>query len=187
MPKYDVTKLNVGIEKCLAVTTNARHRFLLQAYYRHRFLEVAGRYEEIFAPEMMVANPVYHFHAGGTPADLRGQENVKNLYHMWAETNQSIFFAENEQVAVADNFVASTVTVHQQVWGRALTLGRVASHLPGFLSEILLHKVLAKKGYKADDTAMYLYTTFIEMIWPMMIVADLLAKTFGSLIQTRPR
>jgi len=52
MVKYDVTKLNVGIEKCLAVTTNPRHRFLLQAYYRHRFLEVSGRYDEIFAPEM---------------------------------------------------------------------------------------------------------------------------------------
>ena len=166
MPKYDVTKLNVGIEKCLAVTTNPRHRYLLQAYYRHRLLEVAGRYEEIFAPEMMVPNPVYHFHAGGTPADLRGQDNVKNLYHMWAETNQSIFFAENEQVAVADNFVASTVTVHQQVWGKALTLGRVASYLPGFLSEMILHKVLAKKGYKADENAMYLYTTFVEMVWP---------------------
>jgi hypothetical protein len=166
MAKYDVTKLNVGIEKCLAVTTNPRHRFLLQAYHRHRFLEVAGRYEEIFAPEMMVPNPVYHFHAGGTPADLKGQENIKNLYHMWSETNQSIFFAENEQVAVADNFVASTVTVHQQVWGKALTLGRVASHLPGFLSEAILHKVLAKKGYKADENAMYLYTTFVEMIWP---------------------
>jgi hypothetical protein len=166
MPKYDVTKLNVGIEKCLAVTTNPRHRFLLQAYYRHRFLEVAGRYDEIFAPEMMVPNPVYHFHAGGTPADLRGQDNVKGLYHMWAETNQSIFFAENEQVAVADNFVASTVTVHQQVWGKALTLGRVASYLPGFLSEAILQKVLARKNWKADENAMYLYTTFIEMIWP---------------------
>jgi hypothetical protein len=59
----------------------------------------------------MVSNPVYHFHAGGTPANLRGQENVKNLYHMWAESDQSIFFAENEQVAVADNFVATTTTV----------------------------------------------------------------------------
>ena len=166
MAKYDVTKLNVGIEKCLAVTTNPRHRFLLQAYYRHRFLEVAGRYDEIFAPEMMVPNPVYHFHAGGTPADLRGQDNVRGLYHMWAETNQSIFFAENEQVAVADNFVASTVTVHQQVWGKALTLGRVASYLPGFISEAILQKVLAKKDWKADENAMYLYTTFIEMIWP---------------------
>ena len=128
-----------------ATTTNPRHRFLLQAYYRHRFLEVAGRYGEIFAPEMMVANPVYHFHAGGTPADLRGQDNVKSLYHMWAETNQSISFAENEQVAVADNFVVSTATMHQQVWGKALTLGRVASYLPGFLSEAILQRVLAKK------------------------------------------
>ena len=119
MARYDVTKLNVGVDKCLAITTNPRHRFLLQAYSRHRFLEVAGRYEEIFAPEMMVPNPVYHLNAGGTPADLRGQENVKSLYHMWAETNQSIFFAENEQGAVADNFVASTLKVHQQVWGKA--------------------------------------------------------------------
>jgi hypothetical protein len=166
MAKYDVTKLNVGIEKCLAVTTNPRHRFLLQAYSWHRYLEVAGRYEEIFAPEMMVPNPVYHFHAGGTPADLKGQENVKNLYHMWAETNQSIFFVENEQVAVADNFIASTVIIHQQVWGKALTLGRVASHLPSFISERVLKKVLEKKGYKADENAMYLYTNFIEMIWP---------------------
>jgi hypothetical protein len=30
----------------LEVTENPRHRFLLQAYYRHRYLELAGRYEE---------------------------------------------------------------------------------------------------------------------------------------------
>jgi hypothetical protein len=166
MSKYDVRKLNDGIDKALAVTTNPRHRFLLQAFYRHRFLEVSGRYEEIFAPDMMVPDPVYHFHAGGTPADLRGQENVKGLYHMWAETNQSIFYAENEQVAVADNFVASMTTIHQQVWGKALTLGKVASYLPGFLSEAILKKVLARKEFSADDNAMYLYTTVIEMIWP---------------------
>jgi hypothetical protein len=165
MPKYDVTKLNLGIEKLLAVTQNPRHRFLLQAFYRHRFLEVAGRYEEIFAPDMMVPNPVYHFHAGGTPANLKGQENVRNLYHMWAETNQSIFFTEDEQVAVADNFIATTATVHQQVWGRSLTLGRIASYLPSFISEQILKKVLATRGLKADENAMYLYTTFIEMVW----------------------
>jgi hypothetical protein len=51
MAKYDVTKLNVAIDKLLETTTNSRHRFLLQAYSRHRYLEVAGRYEEIFAPE----------------------------------------------------------------------------------------------------------------------------------------
>jgi hypothetical protein len=165
MAKHDVTTLNVAIERLLAATTNPRHRFLLQAYSRHRYLEVAGRYEELFAPDMMVADPVYHFHAGRTPATLRGQDNIKRLYRMWAETNQCIFFVETEQVAVADNFVASTVTAHQQVWGPSLTLGRLASYLPGVLSETFLERVLARTQFKADANAMYLCTTFVEMIW----------------------
>ena len=33
--KYNVTKTNDGIDRLLAVTTNPRHRFMLQAYYRH--------------------------------------------------------------------------------------------------------------------------------------------------------
>lgn len=166
MPKYDVTKLNVAIEKLLATTTNPRHRFLLQAYSRHRYLEVAGRYEEIFAPEMMAQTPTYHFHAGGNNAKLEGQENVKSLYRMWAETNQSIFYVENEQVAVADNFIASTSIFHQQVWGKSLLLSKALSYLPAFISEHLLHKVLAMKGIKADENSMYLYSNFLEMVWP---------------------
>jgi hypothetical protein len=39
---------------------------------------------------------------------------------MWAETNQSIFYAENEEVAVADHFVASYTTVYQQVSGKTI-------------------------------------------------------------------
>jgi hypothetical protein len=97
---------------------------------------------------------------------LEGQEAVKSLYRMWAETNQSIFYIENEQVAVADNFVASTVNYHQQLWGTSLTLNKVMSYLPGFLSERLLKKLLARTGLKADENAMYLYSNFIEMVWP---------------------
>ena len=166
MGKYDVTKLNVAIDRLLAVIENPRHRFLLQAYSRHRYLEVAGRYEEIFAPDMMVPNPCYHFKAEGMNTKLEGQEAVKSLYRMWAETNQSIFYIENEQVAVADNFVASTVNYHQQLWGTSLTLNKVMSYLPGFLSERLLKKLLARTGLKADENAMYLYSNFIEMVWP---------------------
>jgi hypothetical protein len=125
-----------------------------------------GRYEEIFAPEMMAPNPCYHFQAEGMNARLEGQEAVKNLYRMWAETNQSIFYIENEQVAVADNFIASTVNYHQQLWGRSLTLNKALSYMPGFLSERILKKVLAAKGIKADENAMYLYSNFIEMVWP---------------------
>ena len=56
MPKFDVTKLNVAIDKLLESTTSPRHRFMLMAYSRHRYLEVAGRYEEIFAPEICIPN-----------------------------------------------------------------------------------------------------------------------------------
>ncbi len=166
MAKYDVTKLNVAIDRLLATTQNPRHRFLLQAYSRHRYLEVAGRYEEIFAPEMMAQTPTYHFRAGGINAKLEGQDAVKSLYRMWAETNQSIFFVENEQVAVADNFIASTATFRQQTSGKTRTLRAALSYLPRFLSERILKRVLAAKEFKADPNAMYLYSSFVEMVWP---------------------
>ena len=44
---------NAGIDRALEVSQNSRHRFILQAVARHRALEVAGRFDEIFAPEMM--------------------------------------------------------------------------------------------------------------------------------------
>ena len=47
---------------------------------------------------------------------LEGRDAVKSLYRMWADTNQAIFYVENEQVAVADNYIASTSIYHQQVF-----------------------------------------------------------------------
>ncbi len=84
MAKLDITKTNLAVERLLEVTENPRHRFLLMAYYRHRYLEIAGCYDEIFAPEMMVEHPVYHFRALGITATLEGPEAVKGLYSMWA-------------------------------------------------------------------------------------------------------
>jgi hypothetical protein len=167
MPKFDITKLNVAIDKLLEVTENPRHRFLLQSYSRHRYLENAGRYEEIFAPEMMSMAPVYHMHAGGNDIVLRGQDQVKALYRMWAETNQSIFFIESEEVAVADHFIASVVTSYQQVSGKGLKQSKMLSHLPSAVSHKLVEKALADKGHKADDNDIYLYKTIgMQMVWP---------------------
>jgi hypothetical protein len=45
---------------------------------------------------------------------LEGRDAVKSLYRMWADTNQAIFYVENEQVAVADNYIAST-SIYQQL------------------------------------------------------------------------
>ena len=165
MAKYDITMTNVAVRRLLEKTTNPRHRFLLMAYDRHRNLEMAGRYEEIFAPEMMAEKPVYHFHANKTKARLEGQEAVKSLYRMWTATNQAVFYAENEQVAVADNFVASVSTLYQQVSGKALTMNTVLSYLPSFISQAVLRNVLASKGFTADENSMYLFKNVIQMIW----------------------
>jgi len=165
MAKRDVTKLNVAIEQLLAVTRNARHRFLLQAFSRHRYLEVAGRYEELFEPDMMAPSPCYHLRAGRMKVRLEGQNEVKNLYRMLAQTNQSIFFVENEQVAVADNFVASTLTFHQQVSGASLAFNTILSYLPSFLCGPIFKQVLAATRMKANNNAMYLYSNFVEMVW----------------------
>src|SRR5262245_33083299 len=162
----DVTKTNLAIERLLEVTTNPRHRFLLQAYHRHRYLEIAGRYEEIFAEDMMVENAVYHFHFGGISTKLVGHDAIKGLYRLWTETNQTIFYVESEQIAVADNFIVSNTVAYQQVWGRSLTLNKTLSFLPGFLSELVLKRMLAMKGFKADANAMYLYKSTVQMIWP---------------------
>jgi hypothetical protein len=164
MPKFDITKLNVAIDRLLETTQNPRHRFILQCYARHRALEVAGRWEEIFAPDMMNPNPEYHFTQAGIHA--RGQDAVKSLYRMWADTDQSIFYVDKEEVAVADHFVASVVDGYQQLSGKSLRQAKVLKHLPHHFSEELVAKALATKNWKADDDDLFLYKMRIEMVWP---------------------
>ena len=164
MPRYDITKLNVGIDRLLEVTQNPRHRFMLQVFARHRALEVAGRYEEIFAPEMMGMDPEYHFTQAGIHA--RGQDEVKSLYRMWADTNQSIFYVENEEVAVADHYTCSVGTIFQQLSGKSLRQAKVLKHLPHKFSHAVLERALSAKEWKADDDDLFLYRTKIEMVWP---------------------
>ena len=166
MLNLDITKSNLGIDNLLAITTNPRHRYILMNYSRHRYLEFSGRYDEVLADDMVVENPVYNLHALGFNTTITGKEEVRSLYRFWAETNQCIFYGENEQVAVADNFVASTVLAHQQVWGKSITASKVLGHLPRGLSQALLLKMLDAKGMKADPDSMYLYTAFEETIWP---------------------
>jgi hypothetical protein len=144
MPTFDITQTNIAVERLLEVTDNPRHRFLLQSYNRHRYLEMAGRYEEIFAPEMTVDHPVYHFNLFDQVFTLDGRERVKAIYHQWTETNQCVFYSEDEQLAVGDNMIISRGIVYQQTPGA----------------------ILAAAGVPADESAMYLAKTPNVMIWP---------------------
>ena len=52
MTRFDITQTNAAVERLIETTENPRHLYLLHAYNRHRYLEMAGRYKEIFAPDM---------------------------------------------------------------------------------------------------------------------------------------
>lgn len=166
MLQHDITQTNVAVRRLIDATTNPRHRFLLMAFDRHRNLEMAGRYEELFAPDMMVGEPVYHIRANRANLKLEGAEVVKSLYRMWAATNQSVFYTESEEVAVADNFVASVAVGYQQVSGRSLRINKILSYVPRFIAEGLAKRVLARGKFEADDNAMYLYKSTYQMFWP---------------------
>ena len=139
-----ITKSNVAVERLLEKTQNPRHRYLLTAYNRHRYLEMAGRYAEIFTPEMTVEHPVYHFALVGLPPFKVEGQDIVSMYRGWAETSQSVFYAEDETLAVGDNMIVTRVVLYQQQLG----------------------SVLRGLGVDADEDAMYLAKANIAMIWP---------------------
>jgi hypothetical protein len=166
MIAHNITQTNQAVRNLIDRTDNPRHRFLLMAYDRHRNLEMAGRYEEIFAPDMMVEEPIYHLHANGLRLKLRGQEKIKDLYRVWAATNQSVFYIESEEVAVSDHCISSMAVGYHQVTGRSLLENRVLSYLPAFISEFLLDLAFGRQNFHEDRSSMYLYKSTLYMVWP---------------------
>jgi hypothetical protein len=144
MSRFDITKTNIAVERLIETTENPRHLYLLHAYNRHRYLEMAGRFEEIFAPGMTVEKPVYHFNMLGKTLTVDGAEVVKSLYREWSETAQCIFYADDEKLAVSDHMIVSTSFIYQQT--------------PG--------SILVAEGVPAGPDATYLVKTAEHMIWP---------------------
>ena len=92
MSRFDITKTNIAVERLIETTENPRHLYLLHAYNRHRYLEMAGRWEEIFAPDMTVEKPVYHFNMLGKIITLDGAEAVQAVYREWTRTGTMLFY-----------------------------------------------------------------------------------------------
>jgi hypothetical protein len=145
MGRFDITQTNEAVERLIETTENPRHLFLLHAYNRHRYLEMAGRYKEIFEPEMTVEHPVYHLNVYGATVTLDGREAVETLYREWTASAQCIFYSGgDEQLAVGDNMICSTGTLYQQTPGQALVA----------------------IGIDADPDATYVVGNVEHMIWP---------------------
>ena len=145
MSRLDITTQNVAVEKVLESTTNPRHRYLLQSYLRHRYLESAGRWEEILDPSLTVDVPHYRVQLHGqAPFTLIGKDQVGMLYGHWTNTNQCVFYVEDEDVAVGDHMVIGRGIGYQQTLGSEL----------------------AAAGLDVDPEAMYLKKSQIMMLWP---------------------
>lgn len=145
MSRLDITQQNVAVEEVLARTDNPRHRYMLQAYLRHRYLESAGRWEEILDPALTVEHPVYRFTLRGQPSfKLDGRDQVAALYGHWTATDQNVFYVEGEQVAVGDHMIVGRGISYQQTLGSELVA----------------------RGIDADADVMYLTRSQIMMLWP---------------------
>jgi hypothetical protein len=146
MSRLDITQQNVAVEKVLSQTDDPRHRYLLQSYLRHRYLESAGRWEEILEPSLTVDEPFYRFQlAGREPFTLQGKDQVAMLYGHWTSTDQCVFYVEDEQVAVGDHMVIGRGVGYQQTLGAELGV-------PGLDG--------------VDPERMYLKKSQIMMLWP---------------------
>jgi hypothetical protein len=145
LQQLDITKQNVAVERALERTENPRHRYLLQSYLRHRYLESAGRYEEILDPTLTVDHPYYRFSliTQGRFA-LDGREQVAALYDHWTATDQCVFYVEDETVAVGDHMIVGRGISYQQTLGSELAATGVVD---------------------ADEAAMYLTKSQICMVW----------------------
>jgi hypothetical protein len=144
MSRFDLTKTNIAVERLIETTENPRHLYLLHAYNRHRYLEMAGRFEEIFAPDMTVAEPVYHFNMYGETLTLEGAEAVKSVYAEWTAAGQNVFYTDGETLAISDDLIVSKSTMYQQTSG----------------------KVLVASGVDVDPDAWFLMKSAEYMIWP---------------------
>jgi hypothetical protein len=138
--KLDITMLTRAADGLLEHVENPRHRRLLENYRRHALLEVTGRWEQIFVPDMTVAHPVYYLNINRTSVTLDGYEEVIAFYRTLTDTQSNVIVLEHEQLAVADWGLASEAMFNSYVRGHVIPDGdpdlhyvvrqRIAMHWP---------------------------------------------------------
>jgi hypothetical protein len=146
MARRDIAETISAADKMLDTTANPRHRAILENYRRHAILEICGEWEGIFAPDMMVEEPVYYFNITGFDGVVAdGADAVKDIYRNLAETQTCVMLVENEQLWVDD-------------WGFASD--------SNFVTYQRGHNLIAK-GFEVDDpSGYYREIQHFVMVWP---------------------
>lgn len=94
---------------------------ILWNYLHHGAFELAGDWERIFTPEMIVDDPHYEMRAGQEePLVLDGQEAVKEFYSLVEDEHLMLVDDGNHQLFVNDDGMAEFATTVEFTTGRAI-------------------------------------------------------------------
>lgn len=83
-----------------ALEENPHHRKILRNYLLHAMLELSGRFDEIFVPEMTIENPEYEYFQTGV--QYIGGDAVRGMYRGLTVNGATAIIADRQKVAVAD-------------------------------------------------------------------------------------
>jgi hypothetical protein len=160
MPR-DLTDLTRAADKALARLTNPLHRKIIANYRLHAMLEVSGRWEEIFAPDMTVEHPFYRIASAQGVLELDGAEQVKTFYKGLVASDATVMILDHEELVIDD-------------WG--------------FSSEALYNtyltgeQALARGNPDAVPGKKYIEKRWLCMTWPY----DLQGRMIGERVYPAP-
>ncbi|MFD7009750.1 hypothetical protein [Rhodococcus jostii] len=135
--------------------TNPLHRKILINYRRHALLEVSGRYEELLAPTMTVAEPHYRIFEGGQGVILDGMDAVRNFYKSLADMDMLVMWTGKQKMAVNDWGFAGEAEFNQFVPG---------SSLGDNVFQFSDKDIAPESQYDADSY--YLVRRTLAFVWP---------------------
>lgn len=143
--KWDLKHLTLAADNALKRLTNPHHRAIVANYRLHAMLEVSGRWQEIFRPEMTVDRPFYRISDRNGVLELDGAEAVQSFYQSLVAARANVIILEREELVVDD-------------WG--------------FASEALYNTFLTGEAARnlgheqADISKTYIERRWVCMIWP---------------------
>ncbi|MDG5493283.1 hypothetical protein [Niveispirillum sp. BGYR6] len=145
MMKLNPILLTLAADNALKRLENPRHRAIVANYRLHAMLEVAGRWPEIFVPELTVEDPFYRVSSPVGVLELRGTEQVQSFYKGLEHAATTVMLLEHEELVVDDWGFASEALYHTFMSGESA----IARGLPD-----------------ADPTKKYIEHRWICMVWP---------------------
>lgn len=130
MAKRDMATMVEAADRLLETLTDPLHRQIIENYRRHALLEVVGRWEEIFAPDMTVEHPEYYLDIWGIDGQRFVGDEVKAFYKDLAETDTTTILVQDEKLMVADWGFASEAMFHTYLRGHHLESKGISGYDP---------------------------------------------------------